>query len=124
MLDHVSLGVTDFARATAFYRAAFQAIGIDCLDTDGAHYAGYGANGKAFFWINLKPSVTTGAHVAFTVPDRDMVGRFHAAALGAGGRDNGAPGPRPDYHADYYAAFVFDPDGHNIEAVCHAPAPA
>src|SRR5580700_10508185 len=102
MLDHVTLGVTDLARSLAFYDRALAAIGIDRLYAEGDAYAGYGAGTKAFFWIGRKDAVTTGAHIAFAVPDHAAVDRFHAVALAAGGRDNGAPGPRPHYHPNYY----------------------
>jgi catechol 2,3-dioxygenase-like lactoylglutathione lyase family enzyme len=119
MLDHVTLGITDIARSKAFYDRALRPLGIERLYAEGDSAAGYGANGKAFFWIGMKDAVQSGAHVAFAVEDRDMVDRFHQAALAAGGRDNGQPGLRPHYHENYYGAFVLDPDGHNIEAVCH-----
>jgi catechol 2,3-dioxygenase-like lactoylglutathione lyase family enzyme len=119
MLDHVTLSITDLARAQAFYDPVLAAIGIARLYAEGTAFAGYGVGEKAFFWIGVKPPPITGAHIAFTVPDRATVARFHVAALAAGGRDNGAPGLRPHYHPDYYGAFVLDPDGHNIEAVCH-----
>ena len=99
-----------------------KAIGTERLYSEGAEFFGYGAHKKAFFWIGLKPSAITGVHVAFAVPDRAAVDRFYAAAVGAGGRDNGKPGLRPNYHPYYYGAFVLDPDGHNIEAVCRHPA--
>ena len=84
--------------------------------------SGYGVGKKAFFWIGTRDAVMTGMHVAFAAPDHATVDAFHAAALAAGGRDNGAPGLRPHYHPGYYGAFVLDPDGHNIEAVCrHSP---
>ena len=119
MLDHVTLGVTDVGRSKAFYDQALRPLGIEQLYAEGDSFAGYGANGKAFFWIGRKDAAQTGAHVAFAVEDRQTVDRFHRAALAAGGRDNGQPGLRPHYHEDYYGAFVLDPDGHNIEAVCH-----
>ena len=121
MLDHVTIGVADLDRSKAFYDQALGAIGSERLYAEGEHFAGYGCKGKAFFWIGQRGAVT-GTHVAFTVEDRAAVSRFHAAALAVGGRDNGGPGLRPHYHASYYGAFVLDPDGHNIEAVCHAPA--
>jgi catechol 2,3-dioxygenase-like lactoylglutathione lyase family enzyme len=114
MLDHVTIGVSDLERSRAFYDKALKAIGIERLYSEGAEFFGYGAHKKAFFWIGLKPSTITGVYVAFAVPDR-------AAAIGAGGRDNGKPGLRP-YHPYYYGAFVLDPDGHNIEAVCRHAA--
>ena len=122
MLDHVTIGVSDLERSKAFYDKALKAIGIERLYSEGAESFGYGADQKAFFWIGLKPSAITGVHVAFAVADRASVDRFYAAAVGAGGRDNGKPGLRPNYHPYYYGAFVLDPDGHNIEAVCRHPA--
>jgi catechol 2,3-dioxygenase-like lactoylglutathione lyase family enzyme len=118
MLDHVTLGVSDFEQAKAFYDSALRPLGIERLYAEGDGAAGYGANGKAFFWIGRKGVLQIGAHVAFTAPDRETVDRFYKAALAAGGKDNGAPGLRPHYDPDYYGAFVLDPDGHNIEAVC------
>jgi catechol 2,3-dioxygenase-like lactoylglutathione lyase family enzyme len=122
MLDHVTIGVSDLERSKAFYDKALKAIGIERLYSEGAEFFGYGAHKKAFFWIGLKPPATTGVHVAFAVPDRAAVDRLYAAAVGAGGRDNGKPGLRPNYHPYYYGAFVVDPDGHNTEAVCRHPA--
>jgi len=119
MLDHVTIGVTDLVRSQAFYDAALAPLGVARLFAEGEAFAGYGAEGIAFFWIGQRPEVTSGAHIAFTATERAMVDRFHAAGLAAGGQDNGGPGLRPRYHADYYGAFVLDPDGHNIEAVCH-----
>jgi len=120
MLDHVTIGVTDFERAKAFYDAALQPLGVTRLYAGGETFAGYGAGGKAFFWIGLRDEATRRVHVAFAAPDRATVEAFYRAALAAGGRDNGAPGLRPQYHPDYYGAFVLDFDGHNIEAVCRA----
>jgi catechol 2,3-dioxygenase-like lactoylglutathione lyase family enzyme len=122
MLDHVTIGVSKLNHARVFYDRALRPLGIRRLYADGETFSGYGADKKAFFWIGARAAVTTGAHVAFTAPDRAAVDAFHAAALAAGGRDNGAPGLRPHYHHHYYGAFVLDPDGHNIEAVCHASA--
>lgn len=119
MLDHVTIGVSDIERSMAFYDRALRPLGIERLYSDGDNFAGYGANGKAFFWTGLRAGSQTGVHVAFTTQDREAVDRFHKAALAAGGRDNGPPGLRPEYHESYYGAFVLDPDGHNIEAVCH-----
>jgi catechol 2,3-dioxygenase-like lactoylglutathione lyase family enzyme len=119
MLDHVTLGVSDIERSKAFYDLALGPLGIERLYAEGDGAAGYGANGKAFFWIGRKSVLQTGAHVAFTAPDRETVDRFYKIALAAGGTDNGAPGLRLHYHEAYYGAFVLDPDGHNIEAVCH-----
>ena len=121
MLDHISLGVSDFARSRAFYDRALAPLGLKVLMGDDATFGGYG-DARPFFWIG-KPEAEASAraHVAFAASDRRTVDAFYAAAMAAGGRDNGGPGLRPQYHADYYGAFVFDPDGNNIEAVCHAP---
>ena len=120
MIDHVTVGVSHFERSRAFYDRVLQAIGIERLYSEGRTFAGYGAGEKAFFWIGLRTAAITGVHIAFAVTDRRLVHRFHEAALSAGGRDNGMPGVRPHYHRHYYGAFFFDPDGHNIEAVCHS----
>ena len=118
MLDHVSLKVGDYARSQAFYDAALQPLGLARQMGDGQNFAGYGAPGKPVFWIGRGGAGA--AHVAFAAADKGEVEAFYRAALAAGGTDNGAPGPRPEYHPGYYAAFVLDPDGYNIEAVCHA----
>jgi catechol 2,3-dioxygenase-like lactoylglutathione lyase family enzyme len=106
MLDHVTIGVRDLERAKAFYDGALRPLGVERLYADREAFAGYGVDGKAFFWIGLRAEVTTGVHVAFAAADRGAVDAFYRAALGAGGLDNGAPGLRPRYH--------------NIEAVCRA----
>ncbi len=124
MFDHISLPVTDFDKACGFYAAALAPLGIAWLMTfpgdkhDSA--AGFGVDGKPFFWVG-EAAATVSVHVAFAAAQRGMVDAFHHAALSAGGTDNGAPGIREQYHPNYYAAFVLDPDGHNIEAVCHLP---
>ncbi len=120
MLDHVSLKVADFKASKAFYDAALAPLGLTML-MGGEFFAGYGDT-RPFFWIGqAEASPSIGTHVAFAVESRALVDAFHAAALAAGGRDNGAPGIREHYHPTYYGAFVLDPDGHNAEAVCHAP---
>jgi catechol 2,3-dioxygenase-like lactoylglutathione lyase family enzyme len=121
MLDHVTIGVSDTERSKAFYDQALRPLGITRLYAEGEGAAGYGIRPKAFFWIGLRDTPQTGAHIAFTAPDRATVDRFHHEALTAGGRDNGRPGIRQHYHPNYYGAFVLDPDGHNIETVCHLP---
>ncbi len=121
MLDHVTIGVSDLDRAKAFYDRALAALGIERLYAEGQNFAGYGADNKAFFWIGAQDAVHNSMHIAFSAPDRATVNAFYAAALAGGGRGNGPPGLRPHYHPNYYGAFVLDPDGHNIEAVCHAP---
>jgi catechol 2,3-dioxygenase-like lactoylglutathione lyase family enzyme len=120
MLDHVTISISDFERAKAFYDTTLKPLNIERLYGGEDTFAGYGFNQKAFFWIGLRIPVLTGVHVAFAARDRAVVDAFYAAGLAAGGRDNGAPGLRPQYHANYYGAFVLDPDGHNIEAVCRS----
>ncbi|HEU0218425.1 MAG TPA: VOC family protein [Stellaceae bacterium] len=122
MLDHVTLGVTDLDQSRAFYDRALAPLGIERLYADGENFSGYGVRPKAFFWIGRRAEVLTGAHVAFAAPDRATVDAFYGAAIAAGGLDNGAPGLRLQYAPTYYGAFVLDPDGHNIEAVCYAQA--
>lgn len=117
MLDHVSLRVSNYERSESFYDQTLAALGLRRLFTFGPT-AGYGAD-RPVFWIGAGSEPAGYAHVAFTAVDRARVDAFYAAALGAGGRDNGPPGVRAHYHPTYYGAFVLDPDGHNIEAVCH-----
>jgi catechol 2,3-dioxygenase-like lactoylglutathione lyase family enzyme len=127
VIDHIGLAVSDLERAKAFYSNALKPLGIGVImevsaeETGAAAHAGFGKDNKAFFWIGSGAGPKGGAHVAFTAPTRAEVDAFYRAALGAGGKDNGAPGPRPHYHKHYYGAFVLDPDGNNIEAVCHRP---
>ena len=121
MIDHVSIGVRDIARTKRFYDAALQPLGYTCL-SEGDSSLGYGRDAVAF-WISrtarpVPADEASGLHFGFAAPTRTGVDAFHAAALGAGGRDNGKPGPRPDYGAKYYAAFVVDPDGYRLEAYC------
>jgi catechol 2,3-dioxygenase-like lactoylglutathione lyase family enzyme len=129
MLDHVGFSVSDYERAKAFYARALAPLGYTLImevgadrTEAGAPAAGFGAGGKPDFWIGGEGGINLPLHIAITAKDRATVDAFHRAALAAGGRDNGAPGLRPHYHPNYYGAFVLDPDGHNIEAVCHAPA--
>jgi catechol 2,3-dioxygenase-like lactoylglutathione lyase family enzyme len=127
MLDHVGILVADWNKAKAFYDAAFAPLGITLLNqipeqfTGGVKVGGYGEQ-TPDFWLTESAETGPGRHFAFRAASHADVDAFHAAAIAAGGTDNGAPGPRPHYHANYYAAFVIDPDGNNIEAVCHAPA--
>lgn len=127
MLDHVGVTCTDIQRSKAFYAAALAPLGISLVmevsaAQTGAHdHAGFGREGKPFLWIGNGPGASGGTHIALACSERAAVDAFHAAALAAGGTDNGAPGLRPWYHPDYYAAFVLDPDGCNLEAVCHLP---
>jgi catechol 2,3-dioxygenase-like lactoylglutathione lyase family enzyme len=127
MLDHVSIGVTELERGRRFYDAALRPLGImRTLDFEhrGSDYGSMAGQLGVEFTITFESggvSPLRGMHVCFRAHDREAVRAFHAAAIAAGGSDDGAPGPRPLYHRDYYAAFVIDPDGHRIEAVCHAP---
>ena len=128
IIDHFGFGVSDYARAKAFYTAALAPLGISLVmevtpeHTGGKVWAcGFGKGGKPEFWIGSDGLTTPATHVAFAVESRAAVRAFYEAALRAGGKDNGAPGLRPQYHPNYYGAFVRDLDGHNIEAVCHTP---
>ena len=118
VLDHIGLTVTDYARAKAFYTAALAPLGITLLMEFGGDAAGFGRH-KPHFWI-APGNATTPIHVAFGAGTRAEVDAFYKAAMATGAKDNGPPGVRAHYHPDYYGAFVFDPDGHNIEAVCRA----
>ena len=123
MLDHVGFAVSDYDRSKAFYEQALAPLGITLLLEPVAAAAGFGKDGKPFFWVEARGQAVEGRlHIAFAVQERATVDAFHAAALAAGGTDNGAPGVREIYHPHYYGAYVLDPDGHNIEAVCHTPA--
>jgi catechol 2,3-dioxygenase-like lactoylglutathione lyase family enzyme len=119
MLDHLALGVRDLAASRAFYEAALAPLGYGIVMERGSSVA-FGPPARPIFWINEREP-SSGVHVAFQAADRERVDAFHAAALAAGARDNGAPGMRPQYHPHYYGAFVLDPDGNNAEAVCHTP---
>ena len=119
MLDHVSLRVSDLPRALAFYKAALAPIGY-AVGMEFPGGAGLGEPGKLDLWLAQTEKVPHPAHIAFRT-DRANVDAFHAAALAAGGSDNGGPGVRTEYHPHYYAAFVIDPEGNNIEVVCHDP---
>lgn len=127
MIDHTGVVVSDFARSKAFYSKALSAIGYEPLMelpasvTGHADVAGFGEPPKPDFWISGGTPNRPPVHVAFGVASRALVDAFYQAAITAGGRDNGPPGLRPHYHENYYGAFVLDPDGHNIEAVCHSP---
>jgi catechol 2,3-dioxygenase-like lactoylglutathione lyase family enzyme len=128
VIDHLSLGVRDLARSRAFYDAILAPLGYR-RGYDHEDVSGYGLpeahplREQALpFWIGAEPGGSAlNGHVCFHAPDRAAVDAFHKAALGAGARDNGAPGLRPQYHKSYYAAFVIDPNGHRLEAVCHQP---
>jgi len=129
MIDHIGIPVSDYPRSKAFYEQVLAAIGVSLVmevtpeqTGDGSWAAGFGRDQKPDFWIGSDPrGVAAHTHVAFTVDNRSQVDAFHAAGIAAGGTDNGAPGLRPHYHPHYYGGFIIDPDGHNIEAVCHRP---
>jgi catechol 2,3-dioxygenase-like lactoylglutathione lyase family enzyme len=122
MLDHVGINVSDFARSRDFYERALAPLGVTLLMEPMPGAGGFGDDGKPWFWIvEQRQPTTENVHVAFAAPDRATVDAFHDAALEAGGTDNGAPGVREIYHPNYYGAFVRDPDGNNVEAVCHRP---
>ncbi|MFO1183715.1 MAG: VOC family protein [Bauldia sp.] len=126
-IDHISLSVSDFAKAKAFYTAATKPLRMSMLMefpasvTGNVDAAGFGADGKPFLWIASGGKAAPRVHVAIRAESRAQVDAFYKAALAAGGKDNGKPGLRPHYHATYYGAFVLDPDGNNIEAVTHKP---
>jgi catechol 2,3-dioxygenase-like lactoylglutathione lyase family enzyme len=123
MLDHAGFGVSDYQRSKAFYEEALAPLGVTLLMEPAEKAAGFGRDGKPSFWIEEHPpAVQGGLHIAFAVEERETVHAFHAAGLEAGGTDNGAPGPRRIYHPDSYGAYILDPDGNNIDAVCHKPA--
>jgi catechol 2,3-dioxygenase-like lactoylglutathione lyase family enzyme len=136
MIDHTGVNVSNFARSRAFYIRALAPLGYELIKEfpptagagaavaveDSTQVAGFGQPPMPDFWIaSGKPNVPP-VHIAIRARARALVDAFHAAAIAAGGRDNGGPGVRAHYHAGYYGAFVLDPDGHNIEAVCHGPA--
>jgi catechol 2,3-dioxygenase-like lactoylglutathione lyase family enzyme len=123
MLDHIGLDVTAYDRSKAFYEQALASVGLKLLMEPVPGVGGFGDGQKPYFWIGARGrGPQTGVHVAFEVDDRETVDAFHEAAMAAGGTDNGGPGVREIYHPHYYGAFVLDPDGNNIEAVCHKPA--
>ena len=119
MLDHVGLAVADFAKSKEFFKQALAPLGYELVMEFG-DAAGFGKDGKPDFWIG-QGAAAGSSHVAFAAAQRRVVDAFYKAAMSAGATDNGAPGLRPQYHPNYYGAFVFDPDGNNIEAVCHQP---
>jgi uncharacterized protein (DUF1330 family)/catechol 2,3-dioxygenase-like lactoylglutathione lyase family enzyme len=119
MFDHISIKVRDFSRSLAFYRAALAPLGFEAQDLDeGGRSVGFGPRGRVGLWI-AEGTPSSSAHIAFATTDRARVAAFHDAALRTGGTSNGGPDLRPDYAKDYYAAFVRDPDGNNVEAVAH-----
>jgi catechol 2,3-dioxygenase-like lactoylglutathione lyase family enzyme len=128
MIDHTGVSVSDPAASRRFYEQALAPLGYELLmevpteHTGGVVVLGFGVPTKPDFWVHQGSPQTPRIHVAFRAADRAVVDAFYRAALAAGGKDNGPPGPRPHYHEHYYGAFVHDPDGHNIEACCHDPA--
>lgn len=120
MLDHIGLTVSDPKKSKAFYQKVLAPLGYGVIKEHGTS-VGFGKDGRAYFWIG-EGEVIQHSHVAFVAEERQMVHSFYETALAAGATDNGAPGPRPHYHPNYYGAFVLDPDGHNIEAVCRKEA--
>src|ERR1700722_3147065 len=119
MFDHIGFGVPDPAKPRAFYAAALTPLGLG-LRHDQDNVVAFGPPDKWALWFYGRGDGPTGVHIALKAESRAQVDAFHAAALAAGGKDNGAPGPRPHYTPTYYGAFVIDPDGHNLEAVCYA----
>jgi catechol 2,3-dioxygenase-like lactoylglutathione lyase family enzyme len=123
VLDHIGLNVSDYGRSRDFYAAALAPLGLELLMEPVADVGGFGSpsDRKPFFWISTRDAANAAVHVAFAVDSHDLVDGFYAAAMEAGATDNGEPGPREVYHPNYYGAYVLDPDGNNIEAVCHLP---
>src|SRR5262245_10534907 len=119
MIDHITFHVRDYAKSKAFFEAALKPLGYAVIMEFDGVAGGFGVAGKPDFWIKQEPESVRPTHIAFRSEDRSTVDAFYKAALSAGATDNGAPGPRPHYHANYYGAFVLDLDGNNIEAVCH-----
>jgi catechol 2,3-dioxygenase-like lactoylglutathione lyase family enzyme len=120
MFDHVVFGVSDYAASKAFFLKALEPLGVTVV-LEGPLGLELSADGKSSLCLRPGEEKPSHLHLAFTAQNRRQVEAFHRAALAAGGKDNGAPGLRPQYHAHYYAAFVIGPDGHNIEVVCHQP---
>ena len=119
MIDHIGIKVSDYDRAVAFYTKALAPLGYTQLRSY-PQVSGFGEKGKPDFWISTGQGQVA-AHVAFVTNSRKIVRAFYEAAIAAGGKDNGAPGVRAHYHEHYFGAFVIDPDGNNVEAVCHEP---
>jgi catechol 2,3-dioxygenase-like lactoylglutathione lyase family enzyme len=120
IIDHIGLTVSNYERSKDFYSKALAPLDIQLvMEVD--HAAGFGKQGKPEFWFGARGGPVQPMHIAFVAENRREVRAFYDAAIAAGGRDNGPPGPREIYHPDYYGAFVLDPDGNNIEAVCHLP---
>ena len=120
MFDHVGLGVSDYTLSKAFFLESLQPLGAGIV-MEGEHGIGIGPKGKPSLWLFQTSGKPAPLHLAFAAENHQQVRDFYRAALEAGGKDNGAPGLRPQYHPNYYGAFVIGPDGHNVEAVCHRP---
>jgi catechol 2,3-dioxygenase-like lactoylglutathione lyase family enzyme len=120
MFDHIGFGVTSITESKAFFLQALQPLGV-AVAMEGSHGVGMGQNKKPSLWLYETKEKPAHLHLAFAAENRKQVDAFYRAAIAAGGKDNGAPGLRPHYHANYYGAFVIGPDGHNVEAVCHKP---
>ena len=120
MFDHLGFGVTNLAESKAFFLKALQPLGV-AVAMEGPYGVGMGQSNKPSLWLSETKEHPAHLHLAFTAQNRKQVDEFYKAALAAGGKDNGAPGLRPHYHANYYGAFVIGPDGHNVEAACHKP---
>jgi catechol 2,3-dioxygenase-like lactoylglutathione lyase family enzyme len=120
VIEHVGLNVRDLAAAKAFYAEALEPLGYRIFAEWEEHVGFQSGERGPDFWISAREDPSAGTHVCFRAPDRETVEAFHAAALAAGGRDNGPPGLRPHYHESYYGAYALDLDGNNIEAVCHS----
>jgi catechol 2,3-dioxygenase-like lactoylglutathione lyase family enzyme len=120
MIDHLSISVSDMTKARAFYDAVLATVGAKRVMNAEDYASGYGTDWKPVFWIGADKPALNG-HIAFAAADRGTVDAFYNAAIAAGATDNGAPGLRPRYHENYYGAFVIDPDGNRLEAVCHKP---
>ncbi len=118
VIDHIGLAVSDLDASIAFFSKALAPLGVSMMASDQG-WVGFGRDDNVAFWFGLDDTVQGAMHIAFSADSPAQVDDFHAAAIAAGGQDNGAPGIRARYHADYYGAFVIGPDGHNIEAVCH-----
>ena len=120
MFDHVGFGVTNLTEGKTFFLQALAPLGV-AIAMEGPYGVGMGQNKKPSLWLYETKETPAHLHLAFVAENREQVDAFYKAALAAGGKDNGAPGLRPHYHANYYGAFVIGPDGHNVEAVCHRP---
>ncbi len=122
IIDHIGLAVSDYDKSKQFFCRTLAPLGIE-LVAEVQGWAGLGKGGKPELWFGVSAERQTPMHIAFVADNREQVRAFYAAALAAGGTDNGPPGIREIYHPDYYGAFVIGPDGHNVEAVCHRPEP-